>query len=168
MQIYWEKTSEELRASEQHEAAYALLYRVLREEWAVELADIQKTEAGKPYISGSSLKISISHTKGLVCCAVSEQGEIGVDCEYARKIPTRVSERVCTETELSDIQNADDPDGRFLRYWTLKESISKKLGVGMRESFKNYEIAWDGEEPVCAEHKLYSKQFEGFFIAAAE
>ena len=168
MQLYYEKVDEKLNAAALHEAAYALLYHVLRSKLGVEQPVVLKTPAGKPYLAESELKISLSHTRGLVCCAVGKGAEIGADCEYHRTVSQRVKERVCTERELSDIRKADDPDSRFLCYWTLKESIAKKRGVGLRESLRQYEILWEGERPVCAGYTLYLEHFDGFFVAAVE
>lgn len=168
MRIYYEKIDEKLNTKAQHNAAYDLLHRVLYECYGLDNADIQKTPEGKPYIAGSTVKISLSHTSGLVCCAVAEGKEIGIDCERIRSVSKHVPKRVCTEKELSDILNSKNPDYRFLMYWTLKESISKKRGVGLRESFLQYEILWDDDRPMCKGYELQIKQVDDFFIAAAE
>ena len=168
MRIYYEKVDEKLNAKALHDAAYGLLYRVLRDDFRLENADIQKTPSGKPYLADSPLKISLSHTSGMVCCAVAEEKEIGIDCERSRSVSRRLPKRVCTEKEIADILAADDPDSRFLMYWTLKESISKKRGVGLRESFLQYEISWEEGRPVCGGYKLRIMRVGEFFIAAAE
>ena len=168
MRIYYEKIDEKLNTKAQHDAAYDLLRRVLYECYELDNADIQKTPEGKPCIADSTVKISLSHTRGLVCCAVAEGKEIGIDCERIRSVSKRVSKRVCTEKELSDIQNSKNPDSRFLMYWVLKESISKKRGVGLRESFLQYEISWDDDRPLCKGYELQITQVDDFFIAAAE
>ena len=92
----------------------------------------------------------------------------GVDCEHRRTVSESTMQRVCTEKELLDIREADDPGARFMEYWTLKESISKKRGVGLRESFKQYEITFRDGLPECAGHTLYTERIEGFFLTAAE
>ncbi len=168
MRIYYEKTDEALHAKELHNAAYALLRRVLLTDCGIASADIRKTPAGKPYLADSHVRFSLSHTRGLVCCAVSSDGEVGIDAERIRKAPKRAAERVCTERELRDIRASEDPNRRFFMYWTLKESISKKRGVGLREDFRQYEILWNGEKPVCEGYTLHIRETDGFFIAAAE
>ena len=70
--------------------------------------------------------------------------------------------------ECADIAAAADPTARFLQYWTLKESISKKRGVGLSESFQAYAVRFEGERPVCPGHKLHFEMRGGFFLAAAE
>lgn len=168
MQVFYEQVDSKLNSKALHDAAYALLCRVLQTHFDVEHPSIVKTEQGKPYIENSSLKISLSHTNGLVCCAVAHDNEIGIDCERARKISEHVPGRVCTERELRDIWEAKDPDSRFLLYWTLKESISKKRGVGLRESFRQYEISWEGNTPVCNGYVLKTMRVGAYFISTAE
>ena len=167
MKIYVERVDPALKSAQLHEAAYALLRRVLRTDWGLPDVHIEKTPAGKPYIAGSTVHISISHTKGLVCCAAA-QTPCGVDCEYTRTASENVMRRVCTEKELRDIHAAADPAARFMLYWTLKESISKKRGVGLTESFQQYEITFQNEKPVCEGHTLHIERMDGFFLAAAE
>lgn len=168
MKLYWKTVDPALHAAVLHDAAYALLFEKLEAEWGITGAKIEKTPKGKPFLVGEGLpQISISHTKGLVCCAVSRQ-PVGVDCEYFRRVPERVMRRVCTENELRDIRQAADPDARFLQYWTLKESISKKRGTGLGESFQAYEIRFEGDRPLCPGHRLRAERTDGFFIAAAE
>ena len=167
MKIYFEKADPVLNSTQLHDAAYALLLRALRTDWGLHDIRIEKTPAGKPYIADEPVHISISHTKGFVCCAVSEK-PCGIDCEYRRTVSESTMRRVCTETELLDIRAADDLCARFMVYWTLKESISKKRGVGLKESFKQYEITFRDGVPVCAGHTLYTEKIDGFFLAAAE
>lgn len=168
MRIRYERVAPDLNAAALHDAAYALLRRLLREDFGLTNPDIRKTPEGKPYIAGSDVKISLSHTKGLVCCAAARGKEIGIDCEYIRSVPERVKNRVCTPEEAEGIRTSGDPEMRFIQLWTLKESISKKRGVGLRESFRQYEIRFEDDCPVCGGHVLHLMQTDGFIIAAAE
>lgn len=167
MKIYSKTVDAGLNSMQLHDAAYTFLREILREEWHLENSIIEKTAAGKPFLVGQDVHISISHTKGLVCCAVGET-PVGIDCEHDRKVSEGVIRRVCTPREIEDIRAAEDPTAHFLMYWTLKESISKKRGVGLKESFLQYEIAFENDKPVCSGHKLYFEKRGGFFLAAAE
>lgn len=168
MRLYWKAVDAGLCAAELHDAAYSLLREALAADWNVSVAVIEKTPHGKPFLAGERMPhISVSHTKGLVCCAVSEK-PVGVDCEYRRGVSEGVRQRVCTENELRDIRQAEDPEGRFLAYWTLKESISKKRGVGLGESFRAYEIRFEDEVPLCESHVLTFRNIDGFFVSTAE
>lgn len=168
MKLYYQYIEEGADGARKHEAAYELLRGCLMAEHGIVDADIRKLPSGKPYIANNDMHISISHTEGLVCCAVSDR-PIGVDCEHIRTVRKSTMLRVCTEAELRDIEAASAPEERFLMYWVLKESISKKSGVGLRSSFKDYEISFVDGKPVCAGHELSIERIgTAYFIAIAE
>lgn len=168
MMLYARPVNRCLSAAALHDAAYALLFDMLRTDWGVSSPHIEKTALGKPYLSGVQMPhISLSHTRGLVCCAISKT-PVGVDCERPRRVTQGAIQRVCTPAECADIRAAADPAARFLQYWTLKESISKKLGVGLSQSFQSYEIRFTDAGPVCTGHRLRLVQCGDFFLAAAE
>ena len=131
MRRYVENVPSSLTQKELHDRAYALLYRVLKDEWGIASPVVEKTPLGKPYLKGGEhAPISaLSHTKGIVCCAVSRKN-VGIDAEYPRRVRGSAAERVCTPAELLDIQSSPNPAARFLAYWTLKESIAKCRGTG--------------------------------------
>lgn len=168
MKLYTQRVADKLSSLELHEAAHALLREALARDFGIRPFVLQKGVYGKPYLAlENAPQISLSHTDGLVCCAVSDQ-TIGVDCERIHTVQLRVAKRVCTPAELQRILSAEDPCACFLQYWTLKESISKKLGVGMTQSFQNYEISFEHGKPYCAGHRLQLLKKDGFFIAMAE
>ena len=82
--------------------------------------------AGKPYLIGGGCFFSLSHTPGLIVCAVSD-GETGADAERVRTPPARVSSRFA-EAERLWIGNSGE---RFFRVWTRKEAYGKYLGCGI-------------------------------------
>jgi 4'-phosphopantetheinyl transferase len=90
---------------------------------------IQISKNGKPYIEG--LSFSISHTENRVVCAISENGEIGLDIEKIKPIDLQNFVAFFTETEMQTIKAASDPMDVFYRYWTRKESIIKALGTNL-------------------------------------
>ena len=168
MKLYYETVDADLNSTALHEAAYGLLRRALEKDWGYPEAKTEKNGAGKPFLpERPDLHISVSHTKGLVCCAVSER-PVGVDCETYREVSLRAAERVCTKGELEYLRAEKTPCARFLTLWTLKESISKLRGVGLRESFKQYEITFEDGNPVCKGYTLHTQCVDGFFISAAE
>lgn len=168
MRRYVENVPPSLTQKELHNRAYALLYRVLKEEWGIAAPVVEKTALGKLYLKGENMPhISLSHTKGIVCCAVSTKN-VGIDAEYPRRVRESAAERVCTPVELQDIQHSPDPAARFLTYWTLKESISKCRGTGLSESFQNYEITFQNGTPQCPGYTLFFEKYGEHFLAAAE
>lgn len=93
---------------------------------------IYRTKYGKPYLKNCKDKFfSISHTKGLTVCAVSEF-EIGVDAEYKRNIGEEKLSRMCSPKEIEYIKNASSISDGFTEIWTKKEAYLKALGTGIR------------------------------------
>lgn len=101
---------------------------------------LARNEAGKPYFVDSPLKFSISHSKGLVACALSICGEIGVDIENSAPTAERakkIADRYF-DTEEKEII-AKDPE-RFTEIWTQKEAIVKFFGKTFAETVKKQEL----------------------------
>lgn len=83
---------------------------------------IAHTPEGAPYVEGSQLNISISHSRDYACMAVSPTQIIGVDIEQARDQLRRVAGRVLSDDELAVYGVSDE---LLLRAWTLKEALYK-------------------------------------------
>ena len=91
---------------------------------------------GRPEIlsPSSRLRFSLSHTRGLVACAVSIDREIGLDVEdtsNARSIA--LADRYFSPRERQDLRRAPAAEqaARFYEYWTLKEAYLKACGAGL-------------------------------------
>lgn len=83
---------------------------------------------GKPYVKGTKLQFSLSHTKGVVCAAFSEDGEIGIDIERKdRKVSDNIRFRVLSENERRFAENPED----VIRIWVKKEAFLKRTGIGI-------------------------------------
>ena len=100
---------------------------------------------GLPSIAtpASTLCFSLSHTRGLVACALVHGRSVGVDVEDAsRAAPLEVAERYFAAAELGDLRTA--PPGerarRFFEYWTLKEAYAKARGLGLALPFDRFEF----------------------------
>ena len=86
--------------------------------------------------SAAPVAISISHTEGLVTCAVAAGTEgIGVDCERrGRNFEfTSLAENLFADTEAAVVGRAhgSDVEDCFLSLWTLKEAYAKARGLGL-------------------------------------
>lgn len=82
------------------------------------------------------LHVSLTHTDGLVACAITWTGEVGIDAELWTR-PTRVdalAPRVLSPREASALETLDPAarQRRFLEYWTIKEAWLKAMGTGLR------------------------------------
>jgi 4'-phosphopantetheinyl transferase len=80
------------------------------------------------------LRFNLSHTEGLIGCAVTIGREVGLDLEHARRRLTHdVAGRFFAPREVADLRAlpvAEQPRV-FFDYWTLKEAYIKARGFGL-------------------------------------
>lgn len=92
---------------------------------------------GKPYVKNidEMIEFSLSHTRGIVVCAFSRCGRIGIDIEPAdRQVDWLSMQRHCLsaiEVEQLMAQPEEKRKHLFLTFWVLKESYLKALGRGI-------------------------------------
>jgi 4'-phosphopantetheinyl transferase len=80
------------------------------------------------------LRFNISHTDGLIACAVTIGREVGVDVEYVgRRLDHDIAARFFAPAEVTDLQSLPNEEQRraFFDYWTLKEAYIKARGFGL-------------------------------------
>jgi 4'-phosphopantetheinyl transferase len=80
------------------------------------------------------LRFNISHTNGLIACAVTVGREIGVDVEdIGRHLTHDVAGRHFARREVDDLRKLPEDQQRrvFFDYWTLKEAYIKARGLGL-------------------------------------
>lgn len=80
------------------------------------------------------LRFNISHTDGLIACAVTIGREVGVDVEHVgRRLTRDVAARFFAPTEVAHLQSLpeDEQERVFFDYWTLKEAYIKARGFGL-------------------------------------
>ena len=91
---------------------------------------------GRPEIGGGAtpLRFNLTHSAGLVACALAWDRDVGVDVEDLERRPVdrAVVTRYCAPAEVADIDaHGDRWHDRFLHYWTLKEAYLKARGLGI-------------------------------------
>jgi len=80
------------------------------------------------------LRFNLSHTEGLIACAVAIGREVGVDVEHtSRHLTHDVAGRFFAPAEVTDLRSlpADEQPRVFFDYWTLKEAYIKARGFGL-------------------------------------
>jgi 4'-phosphopantetheinyl transferase len=122
-------------------AAHALLRSSLSRYAALSPASwtFREADGGKPMLAAADgaprLSFNLSHTHGLVACAIAGGADIGVDVESAdRDVDDAVAERFFSPREHAGLR-ACGPGAlrarRFIELWTLKESYVKAIGKGL-------------------------------------
>ncbi len=110
-----------------------------------------KNQYGRPDIKASQnalgLRFNLSHTDGLVVCAVIQSAPdakyaIGVDVENTERKGTaiEIAERYFSDREVADLRNVSENKRRlrFFDYWTLKEAYIKARGMGLSIPLKQF------------------------------
>ncbi|MEQ9810558.1 4'-phosphopantetheinyl transferase family protein [Streptococcus jiangjianxini] len=100
----------------------ALAYTILCMSIGKYRLEILRGKNGKPYIEGSNLFVSISHTVGLVAIAISDNFDIGIDCEKLDNIDDEVKNITYSNSEIEITKNCPIKSTLF---WTAKEALSK-------------------------------------------
>ena len=117
---------------------------------------------GKPFISNPSyghLQFNLSHTKGLIACAVSNGKPVGIDVEQCK--PLEDIESLCRYA-FSPRESADVlalPVGeqqmqRFFTYWTLKEAYLKARGMGLSLPLQQFSMQQGDDGQWCVHGSL--------------
>ncbi len=107
-------------------------------------------EHGKPeLIEGQGVRFNLSHTHGLVACAITRGDDVGVDVEHVdRKLEIdSLARSVLSEAERASLATLEGSARRerFFRYWTLKEAYVKAMGRGIALPLRCLHVELSGE-----------------------
>lgn len=110
---------------------------------------------GKPSLapSQSALDFNIAHTAGLVACALTNAGIVGVDVELVHRTVDLLQIARCyfSEHELSALQDCQgiERQTRFIELWTLKEAYLKASGAGLSNPLSECSFKLTGVSGLC-------------------
>jgi 4'-phosphopantetheinyl transferase len=114
------------------------------------------TPYGRPELSLPALsprvRFNLSHTRGLVACAVALEHAVGVDVEHIERRTDidQLAPAVFSEFEREQLFALPQPDQRrrFFQLWTLKEAYIKAVGKGLSLPLRSISIELpSGEQP---------------------
>jgi 4'-phosphopantetheinyl transferase len=112
---------------------------------------VRAAGGGRPVLEGAACAgtgASLSHTRGLVVCALARGAAVGVDAEWLgrRLEPLRLAERFFAPDEASRLRRApaEARPALFLRLWTAKEAFLKARGEGIAGGLSRVTVV---EEP---------------------
>ena len=116
---------------------------------------IERTEYGKPYLSGhEGFEFSLSHSGDMVVLAVSDK-PVGADVEIVKGRDWRMFHRFLSEVEMKMIETSKEPEERFFEVWTVREAFSKEEGQGLRILDEAFAVDYDRREIVYKDKTLY-------------
>jgi 4'-phosphopantetheinyl transferase len=111
---------------------------------------------GRPEITSPAdappLRFNLSHTSGLVACAVAWDQEIGVDVEHVGRPGSYVdlARRYFAPSEAARVEAlpAEQQQEAFFDYWTLKEAYIKARGMGLALPLADFAFCLEPGQPV--------------------
>ncbi len=112
-----------------------------------------------PRPDAPGLRFNLSHTSGLVACAVTLDRAIGVDVEETRadRATASIARSVFSPHEVAALE-ALEPElqgPRFFSYWTLKEAYIKARELGLSLPLDKFSFTLHPEQaPTIAFHGL--------------
>lgn len=115
-----------------HDAAWALLATLYREQTGEVLPEVLRAPEGKPYFPGRSWHFSLSHTKTHAFCLLAREN-VGLDAERRdRHINLKLADKILSPGEKRQFDTAENKKEALLRFWVLKEARGKFTGKGIR------------------------------------
>ncbi|HUQ06603.1 MAG TPA: 4'-phosphopantetheinyl transferase superfamily protein [Kofleriaceae bacterium] len=145
-----------------YRVAHALLRTTLSRYAPIAPSDWRfvTTSHGRPELVPGTCKVplrfNISHTRGLVACAVTLEREVGVDVEAADRAddPLDSMEPYFAPREIASLRrlpSAAAQRARFFTLWTLKEAYIKARGLGLEIPLHQFafDIPPDPESPAA-------------------
>ncbi len=110
--------------------------------WSFRLDSAGKPEPSAWAASRTSLRFNLSHTRGIVACAITAGRSVGIDVvsmeadfDYAA-----VASRCLSPDELVHLNALPDKDrpARFMELWALKEAFTKATGRGLSDEISTF------------------------------
>lgn len=127
------------RDREPYVVAHALWRVVLGICLGVDAREVRlsHTSSGQPYIAGTQLATSLSHSGSWVAIALCAAETVGVDIERSpsRMMLTDLMPSFCTAEEMADVTPLHPllRESALLSLWTRKEALLKAFGTGLGE-----------------------------------
>ncbi|MCU1677598.1 MAG: 4-phosphopantetheinyl transferase [Frankiales bacterium] len=110
------------------------------------------TPEGRPEVvdrgSHGDVRFSLSHTRGVVVCAVTVMNDCGVDVEPIGMLDALPRRRVLSAEEAAALGTAEVQVAAemYTRLWTVKEAYAKARGLGLLLPFDQLHVTL-GEHP---------------------
>ena len=104
-----------------------LVTRLLIQKYISSELRIENNEHGKPFLVGSDLNISVSHTKNFAAIFVCKISTPALDMEYLSDRVHRIEKRFLSESELKNI-SGQDRTFHLYQHWCAKECLIKLYG----------------------------------------
>ncbi len=109
---------------QEHLAGRALI-KALLQRWNIDYKRLEKDSFGKPFLPGTSIHLSLSHSYPHVAAVLHRERNVGIDLEQPKDKLLRIAHRILAPDELEDAgQNVT----KHCIYWCAKEALIKIYG----------------------------------------
>lgn len=163
----------EILSPDERERANRYAHRAAREQFATARAFVrlvlarylgthprrirfEQTNTGKPMLPGRPLHFNVSHSHELGLIAVTRRGEVGIDIERVRTMPTflDMAGRYFTPCESSAIRDLPRTvsEEAFFHVWTRKEAFLKAIGLGLSHGLERFAVSVPPDNPARILH----------------
>lgn len=139
---------------------------------------LQKDQYGKPFLPGSELQLSISHSQQLAAALIAPPN-LGIDIQKLVPKLERLMHKYMSEAEIESLDKA-----RLLEqlhvYWGAKEALYKAYGRRELDFCKHIQVAAFSYSPIGgvtsgyvakkafrAEYRLFYRLVEGYMLVYA-
>jgi len=109
------------------------------------LADLQYNEYRRPCFDCRP-DFNIAHSGNIVICAITDEGQIGIDIEQINELDFADFTDFFTPNEWHHINNYLNKFDGFYNFWTKKEAVLKSIGSGFSTPLNSVDVS--GEELV--------------------
>lgn len=102
---------------------------------------------GKPQTTKGTPSFNLSHTRGVVACAIAQSMAVGIDVERTDRATDggAIAERFFSPSEAAALRAThNDTQIRFVEIWTLKEAFIKAIGLGLSQPLDVFSFSLDG------------------------
>ena len=114
-----------------HDAGWALLEALYREETGCPLPRVVRNHRGQPRFADIHLCFSIAHTDRHAFCVLAHK-PVGIDAEELdRQVSLRLAQKILSPGEMEQFSRAADKRRALLTFWVLKEAAAKRSGEGL-------------------------------------
>ena len=140
----------------QHMAAAKLLSIGLKIEKDIDYfkEPISISQQGKPSLKNyPEVHFNVSHCKDCAAVVISEKYQVGIDIEDIKSFTPYIARKVCTLKEMDKIYSSEHPNTEFFKYWTLKESFIKAIGMGLAYKMKDVEFSEINKDDIKTNQK---------------
>lgn len=137
--------------------SFFLLKKMLFQEYQIkDVPQFSYGKHGKPYFKEyPDIYFNISHCKAGIACVVNN-APVGIDIEQIH-FDKVIAENVLSHEELKIVQNSKFKEQEFIKYWTMKESYLKLIGIGIIDDMKNILVK-------CADEVEFKTYIDKFFV----